>query len=99
MPRITPPDLGTGDIRMAKVLILQNAPLFTGGSFEEELKRREIPYEYRKVYEGIKNLPALELVKQFSGVIVLGGPLRFKVDQAEKVESLHQQVSFLRACL
>ena len=84
---------------MGKVLILQNAPLFTAGSFEDELKRREIPYEYRRVYEGVKNLPSPDQAKNYSGVIALGGPLKLKVDQAEKVEWLHQELSFLRACL
>lgn len=84
---------------MGKVLILQNAPLFSAGSFEDELKRREIAYEYRHVYESPKQLPNPDQASSYSGFIVLGGPLRFKVDQAEKVAALSQQISFLRACL
>ena len=84
---------------MGKVLILQNAPLFTAGSFETELKRREIPFEYRRVYEGAKHLPAPDQAKHYSGVIALGGPLKLKVDKAEKVEWLNRELSFLRACL
>lgn len=84
---------------MGKVLILQNAPLFTAGSFEAELKRREIPFEYRRVYEGAKYLPAPDQAKHYSGIIALGGPLKLKVDKAEKVEWLNRELSFLRACL
>jgi len=84
---------------MSKVLILQNAPLFTAGSFEDELKRREIPYEYRKVFEGAKNLPTPDQAKNYSGIIALGGPLRLRVEQPEKVEWLNKELSFLRSCL
>ena len=84
---------------MAKVLILQNAALFSAGSFEDELKRRGIDFEYRKVYEGAKNLPAPDQAKNYSGYIVLGGPLRLKVEHPEKTDWLRQEVSFLRACL
>ena len=84
---------------LANVLILQNAPLFTAGSFEDELKRREIPLEYRKVYEGAANLPAVDQAKNFSGIIVLGGPLKLKVEHPEKVPWLQKEISFLRACL
>lgn len=82
---------------MAKVLILQNAPLFTGGSFEDELSRREIPFEYHKVFE--KGVPSPDLVPHYGGFIILGGPLKFRVDQAEKNPQLTKQISFLRACL
>jgi len=82
---------------MGKVLILQNAPLFTAGTFEDELKRREIPYEYQKVYES--GVPPLELLPNLSGIIVLGGPLKFRVDQVEKSETLSKEVFFLRAAL
>jgi GMP synthase-like glutamine amidotransferase len=84
---------------MSKVLILQNAPLFTAGSFEEELKRREIPHEYRKIFEGIKNLPSPDQVQSYSGIIVLGGPLKLKVDDPEKTPWVMKEVSLLRACL
>lgn len=83
---------------MGKVLILQNAALFTAGSFEEELKRREIPYEYLRVYEGAK-LPGPEQVKNYSGFIALGGPLGLRVDQPEKTPWMLREFSFLRACL
>jgi GMP synthase-like glutamine amidotransferase len=83
---------------MAKVLILQNAALFTAGSFEDELKRREIPFEYRRLYEGEK-LPSVEQAKDYSGYIVLGGPLKFHMDTPEKTKWLAQELFFLRACL
>jgi GMP synthase - Glutamine amidotransferase domain len=86
---------------MSKVLIIQNAALFTAGSFEEELKRREIPFEYRRLYEGEK-LPGIEQAKDFSGYIVLGGPLRFRVEAAEKASKRNwvaEELFFLRACL
>ncbi len=82
---------------MGKVLILQNAPLFTGGSFEAELQRRGITYEYHKVFE--QGAPSLEQVAGLSGLIVLGGPLKFRVEDAERHPVLSKEVSFLRACL
>lgn len=83
---------------MAKVLIVQNAPLFTGGNFEFELKRKEIPYEYVKAYEGAK-LPSADQLKYYSGFIVLGGPLNLRVDHPEKYEWQVKELSFLRDCL
>lgn len=82
---------------MAKVIILQNSPLFSAGTFEDELKRREIPYEYHKVYES--GAPLIELIRNYSGVIVLGGPLKFRVDNAAKSSVLSKEIFFLRACL
>jgi GMP synthase-like glutamine amidotransferase len=83
---------------MSKVLILQNAPLFTAGSFEDELKRKEIAYEYVKVFEGGK-LPGPDQLKSYSGAIVLGGPLSLRVDHPEKVEWQLRELSWLRTCL
>jgi len=83
---------------MGKVLILQNAPLFTAGNFEDELKRKELPYEYLKVYEGAR-LPGTEGLKHYSGVIVLGGSLALRVDQPEKQDWLLKELSFLRHCI
>lgn len=82
---------------MAKVLILQNAPLFTGGTFEAELERRQIPFEYQKVFEG--GLPPLEAVAHYAGIIVLGGPLRLRADEAEKNPGLAKEIFWLRAAL
>jgi len=82
---------------MGKVLILQNAPLFTGGSFESELERRKIPFEYHKVYEA--GVPGPEALKQASGLIVLGGPLKLRVDEVEKQPALAKEVYFLRSAL
>lgn len=86
---------------MGNVLILQNAPLFTAGSFEDELKRRGISYEYRLLFDGEK-LPSIEQAKDYSGYLVLGGPLRFKVDLPEKSGKKNwvaEELFFLRACL
>jgi GMP synthase-like glutamine amidotransferase len=82
---------------MGKVLFLQNAPLFTGGTFEAELTRREISFEYHKVFES--GLPSLEQIRNYAGFIVLGGPLKFRVDQAQKSPVLSKEISYLRACL
>lgn len=82
---------------MAKVLILQNAPLFSAGSFEEELTRREITFEYRKVYEA--GLPTVESVSHYSGFIVLGGPLGLRVIEGDRPAFVEQEIFFLRACL
>lgn len=82
---------------MGKVLLLQNAPLFTGGTFESELERREIPFEYQKVFDS--GVPSVEALAGYSGLIVLGGPLRLQVDQVEKRAELAKQVYFLRAAL
>ncbi len=83
---------------MKNVLILQNAPLFTAGTFEEELQKKEISFEYRRLYEG-ESLPSVEQVVDFSGYIVLGGPLTFRVDSPEKTKWLAPELFFLRACL
>lgn len=86
---------------MDKVLILQNAALFTAGSFEDEFKRHGIPYEYRRLYEGEK-LPGTEQAKDYSGYIVLGGPLKLRVDQPEKggrKNYLAEELFFVRSCL
>jgi len=82
---------------MGTVLILQNAPLFTAGTFEDELKRREIPYKYHKVFE--QGPPPIEGASHYSGFIVLGGPLKFRVEDLSKSPALAREVSFLRACL
>jgi len=82
---------------MGKVLILQNAPLFTAGTFEDELKRREIPYEYHRVFES--GPPSVETLSFCSGLIVLGGPLSFHVEQAENHPTLSKEIFFLRSCL
>ena len=82
---------------MGKVLILQNAPLFTAGSFETELEAKRIPFEYHRVFE--KGPPSVDLVAHYSGFIILGGPLKFRVDQTEKNPQLSKQIFFLRACL
>ena len=83
---------------MGKVLILQNAPLFTAGNFEEELTRRNIPFEYKKVYEGEK-LPSAEGMKAYAGFIVLGGPLSLRVEDPGKIGWLAKELSFLRQAL
>lgn len=83
---------------MGKVLILQNAELFTAGSFEDELKRREISFEYKRLFAG-ESLPRIENVKDYSGYIVLGGPLKLRVEEPEKASWLAKELFFLRACL
>jgi len=83
---------------MGKVLILQNAPLFTGGNFEEELTQRNIPFEVKKAYEGEK-LPIGEQLAAYSGLIVLGGPLSLRVEEPSKVSWLAKEFSLLRQAL
>ena len=82
---------------MGTVLILQNAPLFSAGNLETELKKREIPVEYRKLYEG--GMPSVEQAKDYAGFIVLGGPLKFHVDSPEQTKWGAQELFFLRACV
>ncbi|MCB1213844.1 MAG: hypothetical protein KDK66_00055 [Deltaproteobacteria bacterium] len=82
---------------MAKVLILQNHPDFDAGSFAEELKSREIDFDYHKVFES--GAPQPELLSGVKGLIILGGPLSFRVDQVEKNPKLLEQISFLRVAL
>lgn len=83
---------------MGKVLVLQNASHFELGSFEEELNRKQIPFEYHRVYEG-SPLPSADQIKNYAGFIVLGGPLSLRVDQPEKTPWLAQELFFLRSCL
>ncbi len=82
---------------MGNVLILQNYPLFTAGTFEAELEGKKIPFEYIRLFE--TGLPSLEQIAGLSGLIVLGGPLKFRVQGAEKNPGLSKQISFLRVCL
>lgn len=82
---------------MGNVLILQNAPLFTGGTFEEELKRREISFEYHKAYEN--GPPSPEAAARYSGFIVLGGPLALRVTEGDRPAFVDQEIFFLRSCL
>jgi GMP synthase-like glutamine amidotransferase len=56
-----------------------------------------IPFEYHKVFE--KGAPSLDQAAHYSGFIVLGGPLRFRVDQTEKNPQLTKEIFFLRAVL
>ncbi len=82
---------------MGKVFILQNAALFTAGTFEAELKRREIPYTYHKIYE--EGIPSEDILPSISGLIVLGGPLTFRVTNPDSSPNLSKQIQFLRKAL
>ncbi|MCP5468606.1 MAG: hypothetical protein H7A32_04990 [Deltaproteobacteria bacterium] len=82
---------------MGKVLILQNAALFSAGTFESELQSREISYSYHKVYE--EDVPIEDILPAVSGLIVLGGPLTYRVTQPESSTGLKKLLSFLSKAL
>lgn len=77
---------------MKKFLIIQHTPSEDAGLISEALAEREMDFETVKTWAGAGLVP--QSVDQFSGMLILGGPMN--IDEAERFPNLVHEQKLIR---